>query len=131
MCLNFLFSSVPISSTNFPDSVRWLFAVSATFWGLSGPVMDMLDDDNYSNEGSCFDFITCLLSDGSFIAYKLGFAPMSNQFRALSVLTGCFLVLLVLEYFTLRHACNSLSSCGSDFYLRRQMNHKVCSNSRI
>lgn len=112
--LNFLLSSVPVASRKFPEGLRWLFALSIDFWAISGAVMNQFDNENYSNDDSCFDFLTCLVSDGSFIVHFFGFAPMSNQFLAMGVLTVCFIILVGLEYLLLRRRCAGVSLCGSD-----------------
>jgi hypothetical protein len=102
-----------VASRKFPPSLRWLFLLSIDFWAISGAVMNHFDDEHYSNEEDCFDFLTCLLSDGSFIVRYLGFAPLSTSFRALAVLTGCFSLLYLLEYALLRYRCDGVSFFGT------------------
>jgi hypothetical protein len=101
-----------VSSRKFPASFQWLFLLSIDFWAISGAVMNQFDDANYSNAEDCFDFMTCLLSDGSFIVRFFGFAPLSTSLLALGVLTGCFWILFLLEYALLRYRCDGMSFLG-------------------
>ena len=109
MFISFAFSSVPIASRKVPPGLRWLFLLSIFFWAVSGAVLNQFDPDNYSNDDKCFDFVTCLLSDGAFIVHFLGFAPMSTTFRAIGILTGVFILLVAAEYILLRYQCAGVS----------------------
>jgi hypothetical protein len=75
--------------------------------------MNQFEDDNYSNNDDCVDFLTCLLTDGSFIVRFLSFASTSTNFRALVVLTGCFWVSVLLEYALFRCRCDGITFLGT------------------
>jgi hypothetical protein len=103
--LSFLFSSVPLASWKLPSYLRWMCVLSVDFWAISGAVINQYNGNNYDNAEDCNDFLTCLLSDGSFIVRFLGFAPLSSSFRALGILTGWFISLVFLELYLLRRSC--------------------------
>jgi hypothetical protein len=83
--------------------LRWLVLFSSAFWAISGAVMNQFDEQHYSNDEDCVDFLSCLLSDGSVIVRFLGFTPLSNSYLALGFLTACFAVLVLLEHAVLRY----------------------------
>jgi len=96
LLFSFLFSSMPIASWKFPTALRWLVYGSINFWAMSGAIMNHFDQ--YDNSEDCHDFVTCMISDGRFIVYFMGFAQESNQFQSLMVLTGFFVILVGVEY---------------------------------
>jgi hypothetical protein len=92
-----VFNSIGVPSNQLPDSLLFLFQMSINFWAISGAVVNQYNADNYSNLGQCFDFFTCLASEGPVIGQVLGFSPLSNGTCALAVLTLLFAVLVLLE----------------------------------
>lgn len=94
LLINAVFSSAFIPSNSFPESLNFLFYVSATFWALSGAVLNIFNDADYGQDRHCFDFFSCVFSDGNVAGRVLGFSPLSNSYRALGVLT-CVLACLV------------------------------------
>ena len=104
--LSFLLSSTLVATYKFPAGIRWIHYFSIDFWAISGAVMNQMDpNESYSNADDCYDFITCLLSDGGLIVSVLGFSPMSSSFLALGVLTLFFVAFVTLEHCMLHYRC--------------------------
>ncbi|CAB9500321.1 transporter G family member [Seminavis robusta] len=104
--LSFLLSSTLVASYKFPVEIRWIHWFSIDFWAISGAVMNQLDKDvSYSNDEDCFDFVTCLLSDGGLIVSVLGYSPMSTSYLALGVLSIWFVAFVVFEHAMLHYRC--------------------------
>ena len=107
--LSFLMSSTFVASYKYPVEIRWIHYFSIDFWAISGAVMNQLDDEvNYSNAEDCFDFVSCLASDGGLIVSVLGFSGMSTSFFALGILTTWFIVFLALEQWMLHYRCEGI-----------------------
>ena len=100
--ISFLSSSLPVASWKMPGYIRWMIYTSVNFWSNSGAIMNHFDPAFYDNSKDCNDFASCLSTDGGFIVRYVGFAPYSNQFLAMGVLTGLVVSLVVLEAIFLR-----------------------------
>jgi ABC-type multidrug transport system ATPase subunit len=109
LLISAVFSSLFVSSSKFPESLHFLFRLSISFWGLSGSVLHIFHDDNYNVDRSCFDFFSCVLSDGSVAGRVFGFSPLSNSYRALGVLTLVFVCLVFVESFLLYARCTGVA----------------------
>ena len=86
-----------------PESVRWLFSLSFTFWAFAGVLTNQFEHNkDIGGENPCQSFATCVMYNGDFLAAYSGFWPFGNTRLALNVLTGIYLVFVVAEYWLLR-----------------------------
>lgn len=104
--LNFIFGGMLVSVEKLPAGLSWMYALSFTFWAISGATLNQLQFRD--SEAYCLDALTCIISDGSFLSRYLGFAPTSNCYLALIVLTIWFVGWMILEYILLCYQCAGL-----------------------
>ncbi|CAB9502183.1 ATP-binding protein (Partial), partial [Seminavis robusta] len=109
--LCFLFGGLLVPSRQLPPWLSWMYVFSFTFWAISGGALNILQ--YHGSEEYCGDALSCIATDGSFIARYTGFAPVSTEHLALQVLTIWFVVLAVVEYLLLCHRCSASASSGT------------------
>ncbi|CAB9502171.1 ATP-binding protein [Seminavis robusta] len=125
--LCFLFGGLLVPSRQLPPWLSWMYVFSFTFWAISGGALNILQ--YHGSEEYCVDALSCIATDGSFIARYTGFAPVSTEHLALLVLTIWFVALAVVEYLLLCHRCSaSASSVTSEGTNTKTVSSRIKSN---
>ena len=93
--LNLCFSGFVSTPRDAPESIRWLYRLSFTFWASAGVLSDQFE---HNSKKACGSFATCLQWNGNVLATQSGYWPYTDARQALNVLTVIYLGAVIAEY---------------------------------
>lgn len=98
--LGFIMSGSFVNPSKISVGFRWIMFMLPIFWGNAGAILTMFQYTDLG-EQPCQSLASCIVYDPNYMAYMTGFPVLTTARKAMFVLTGMFLILVLIEYILL------------------------------